>query len=743
MKTRSGEDFVKVLDFGIAKWRDEVTSTSTTSAGAIIGTPSYLSPEQARGELIDARADLYSVGALLYELLSGRPPFHGLSPVATVAAHLHRPPPPLGEAAPDVPPQLAALVHRALEKRPDDRFASADEMRGALLQLASPAARGRSGPPTLSTSAVITGDLELAQREDFAEFEREVTRLRRSRVAAPVLAALLVAAVGAVVWRWSDVYALARQRAPGLAAALPASLRPADLYDGAEHEPNNGPVQANSLPLPPGADGAPGGGVAVMRGFIGAKASDTAGDVDVFRIEVPESKAPRVLVAEWSGEKPEEGIRGLDVQLTLNSQPPSSARISAPLVAVVDHGGPGKPERLSALVSPGEYFLSVRERHADETGPVEKPSDPYRLLVRLAAPEPGAELEPNDEPDDPAARLERYPEWRALAERNRLGEGRPLRGDLGPGDADVLAVAPAAPGEALGWLAVVPDPGLAVALEAWRPDDGDRGPPGNQDRAAFARVAAGGPGEVLLAPLGGAAEADFPTLARLTAPSGGGRWVALGLGTGSASGAAVLSLAAELSQAGREAQALELLAAFGREAKGAPAQAEAMLAAGRIAEALAARWAPADLPKLERASQRLGAPVLAVERGALRYRAAFEAIATGSGRPAEEAALQVAIRGTPCQPAAVAERVATFPRRFPESALLPQARLAEARAREAAFHALPAAAKRERAASHAKAVAAWKASARDGGAAADEAARRLEALSAKVPAAAGGEPVCQ
>src|SRR5512138_389019 len=76
MQTRSGEDFVKVLDFGIAKLRDESASAaSTTSAGAIVGTPNYLAPEQARGDPVDARADLYAVGCLLHELLAGRPPF--------------------------------------------------------------------------------------------------------------------------------------------------------------------------------------------------------------------------------------------------------------------------------------------------------------------------------------------------------------------------------------------------------------------------------------------------------------------------------------------------------------------------------------------------------------------------------------------------------------------------------------------------------------------------------------------
>ncbi|HET9554088.1 MAG TPA: protein kinase [Anaeromyxobacteraceae bacterium] len=389
MTTRSGEDFAKVLDFGIAKLRDDLAGVSTTSVGAIVGTPSYLSPEQARGELIDARSDLYSVGALLYELVAGRPPFHGKSPVAMVSAHLHEPPPPLLEVAPGVSEELAALVHKALEKRPDDRWASADEMRGALLQLGAPrrkaAARAAATP---RTPLVLTGELEIARREDFAEFEREVTKLRRSRVAAPLAAALLVAGAGLTAWRWPDVYELLRARAPEAAALLPDALRPPDLFDGEEHEPNNSPAQANPLPIPPGPDGAPGGGLAVVRGHLGAKVSDTSGDIDVFKIVVPPLPGPRRLVAEWSGEVDGEGIRGLDVQLTLNRQREAgSERTSAPLVANVDRNGPGKPEVLVAPVEPGTYYLAVRERHRDDTGPVEKPSDWYRLKVHLASPE--------------------------------------------------------------------------------------------------------------------------------------------------------------------------------------------------------------------------------------------------------------------------------------------------------------------------------------------------------------------
>ncbi|HEY7724588.1 MAG TPA: serine/threonine-protein kinase, partial [Anaeromyxobacteraceae bacterium] len=91
-RTREG-DYAKVLDFGIAKLRD--AAGDETTQGVILGTPNYLAPEQARGEPLDPRTDLYSVGALLYELVAGRPPFAGRPPMAVLQAHLSEDPPPL------------------------------------------------------------------------------------------------------------------------------------------------------------------------------------------------------------------------------------------------------------------------------------------------------------------------------------------------------------------------------------------------------------------------------------------------------------------------------------------------------------------------------------------------------------------------------------------------------------------------------------------------------------------------
>jgi serine/threonine-protein kinase len=125
--------FVKVLDFGIAKLLDGVTP-GQTSLGTIIGTPEYMAPEQWAGKAVDGRTDLYSLGIIAYELLTGRPPFGKGGLGSLLHAHLQEMPPSPREVNRQVPSALSQLVMRAMAKRPEDRFRSASEMRAALEQ---------------------------------------------------------------------------------------------------------------------------------------------------------------------------------------------------------------------------------------------------------------------------------------------------------------------------------------------------------------------------------------------------------------------------------------------------------------------------------------------------------------------------------------------------------------------------------------------------------------------------------
>jgi eukaryotic-like serine/threonine-protein kinase len=124
---------VKVMDFGIARAVSDSAATMTSTA-AVIGTAQYLSPEQARGESVDARSDVYSLGCMLYELVTGAPPFTGDSPVAVAYQHVREDPKLPSSINPAIPPELDAILLKAMSKNPANRYQSAAEMRNDLLR---------------------------------------------------------------------------------------------------------------------------------------------------------------------------------------------------------------------------------------------------------------------------------------------------------------------------------------------------------------------------------------------------------------------------------------------------------------------------------------------------------------------------------------------------------------------------------------------------------------------------------
>ncbi|CAO5234134.1 Stk1 family PASTA domain-containing Ser/Thr kinase [Frankia sp. AgKG'84/4] len=127
----SPDGSVKVMDFGIARATTATSSTMTATA-AVIGTAQYLSPEQARGARVDARSDVYTTGVLLYELLTGSPPFRGDNPVAVAYQHVREDPDPPSAHDRDISPEADAIVLKAMEKDADDRYLTAGEMRDDL-----------------------------------------------------------------------------------------------------------------------------------------------------------------------------------------------------------------------------------------------------------------------------------------------------------------------------------------------------------------------------------------------------------------------------------------------------------------------------------------------------------------------------------------------------------------------------------------------------------------------------------
>ncbi len=140
-----GREQPKLLDFGIAK-TFESECPALTSTGLVLGTPHYMSPEQAQGTAVDGRSDLYALGIILYEMLGGQVPFNDTSIPAILVKHLNEPPRPLTELRPDLDPALEAIVLRCLEKQPDKRYQNAEELAQALAAMES--ARGDSSVET-------------------------------------------------------------------------------------------------------------------------------------------------------------------------------------------------------------------------------------------------------------------------------------------------------------------------------------------------------------------------------------------------------------------------------------------------------------------------------------------------------------------------------------------------------------------------------------------------------------------
>jgi eukaryotic-like serine/threonine-protein kinase len=206
MLTPQGQ--VKVMDFGIARAVADTSSTMTQTA-AVIGTAQYLSPEQARGETVDARSDLYSTGCLLYELLVGRPPFVGESPVSVAYQHVREEPVPPSEFDPDIPPEVDAVVLKALTKNREHRYQSASEMRQDIhrvlsgQQVTAPmaaVAETRSMPSTVAPTAVAAADAYGQPQADGllpgdGNNELQEARSRRNRGLAFFLLGLAIVAV--------------------------------------------------------------------------------------------------------------------------------------------------------------------------------------------------------------------------------------------------------------------------------------------------------------------------------------------------------------------------------------------------------------------------------------------------------------------------------------------------------------------------------------------------------------------
>ena len=415
-----GRDYAKVLDFGLAKLDQSAQPTTATDRQQIVGTPYFMSPEQIRGDEVDLRSDLYSLGALMFEVLTGEHVFTGSTAVGVMTKHL--------TAEPDAPsmravrlgldPRVDAICRRALAKDPAKRWQSASDFAQALEEVyaetvehaTGPGARPHAAAPlALPVESDHGGSDGRLRRSDIDAYERGLRRARYVTLGATLL---IVAGIGA-----GGAWYLTRPTPP--------------LTE--EREPNDDTAHANHI-----AAGQP------VTGFLGKRRSPAAGDRDVFVVPWA-SGTRRVVTVRVSG------IPNLDLSLSTTDGDGLHG-------TVADEAQVGGGEVLHRRAIDGPLVVTVDEVQAGSGLPVENVSDPYTLEV--SEDDPAGEVEPNN----------------TDADANPLAPTRELRGYLDTrGDVDVLRWTG---GDGTFDVIVRPDLGAPALPLVWRLEDGKARTPG-------------------------------------------------------------------------------------------------------------------------------------------------------------------------------------------------------------------------------------------------------------------------
>jgi serine/threonine-protein kinase len=257
-----GSGAVKLMDFGIAK-RSAADATAATATGHVVGTPDYMSPEQARGLKVDARSDVYAFGIVVFELFTGDLPFRGETPVATILRHISEPPPLDAPIAAGIPPALRGVLAKALAKDPEHRYGSVREMREALVAAraagaAAPPARagaaaGPARPPDGSDVPTVAAPMNLPTVALPSVGIAPTVELETASPQPPPVAALpparrrfpAIAVGGGVIVLVVLVAVFSSRRRPPVAPVAPASATPLAAGGAA---PTGVQVSLNALP---------------------------------------------------------------------------------------------------------------------------------------------------------------------------------------------------------------------------------------------------------------------------------------------------------------------------------------------------------------------------------------------------------------------------------------------------------------------------------------------------------------
>ncbi len=374
LRGKDGMDVAKVLDFGLAKLREGEGLNDVTSQGAIVGTPYFMAPEQIRGDAVDARTDVYALGALMYRALTGHYPFNGPTPMAVFTKHLTEAPIPPIERAPEVgiPPGVNRLVLKALSKDANERFQRVEELQAELV--AEMRALGTSSVEDLldsgqlrrltrvssgsDSSSAVRAAAEVATRDEVEAYER---KLRRQRYGALGFAALV--ALGAL----------------GGAVKL-VMLETQVVFNGVEIEPNDSAKDATKVPL-----GAP------VNGLLGKRLDPSHGDRDFYAFDLPERAGKPPVIELKVSALPNFSM------CTMLYRPGFTTALGQYCV-----GRPGRELSIPAMrLDAGRYFLAVVQDLDGYGGSApflhENVSDTYTIVLRPVEPPEGHEIEPNDQ----------------------------------------------------------------------------------------------------------------------------------------------------------------------------------------------------------------------------------------------------------------------------------------------------------------------------------------------------------